>query len=91
MDPVTALVNNVTKVLINPAILLLFAVALILFLWGLVQFLIELNVKGKSSGKGKQHMLWGLVGMFIMIAAYGIFNLISGTICSINSAACLVK
>lgn len=88
---VTTLVNNLTKVLVNPAILLLFAVALVIFIWGLIQFLIELNVKGKESGKGKQHMLWGLVGMFIMVAAYGIFNLIGSTVCSINSSTCITK
>jgi len=88
---VTQLVNNLVRVLVNPAILLLFAAALILFIWGLVQYLIALNVKGKDDGKGKQHMLWGLVGMFIMIAAYGIFNLVSRTVCSVNPATCIVK
>lgn len=88
---VTTLVNNVARVLINPAILLLFAAALVLFMWGLIQFLIDLNVNGKASERGKQHMLYGLVGMFIMIAAYGIFNLVSRTVCSINPSSCIVK
>ncbi len=88
---VTTLVNNFVRVLVNPAILLLFAVALILFLWGLVQFLISLNVTGKDTNKGKQHMLYGLVGMFIMLAAYGIFNLISRTVCSVNPSTCIVR
>jgi hypothetical protein len=88
---VTTLVNNFVRVIVNPAILLLFAVALIIFLWGLVQFLISLNVTGKDTNKGKQHMLWGLIGMFIMVAAYGIFAFLSNTICSINSATCIVR
>ncbi|MEX1120391.1 MAG: hypothetical protein WEB94_01415 [Candidatus Paceibacterota bacterium] len=28
---------------------------------------------------GIQHMLWGLIGMFIMIAGYGIVNLLKAT------------
>jgi hypothetical protein len=78
------LVNNLTRVLINPAILLLFAIALVLFVWGLVQFLISLSTGGKDANKGKEHMLWGTVGMFIMVAAYGILTLINNTLTSIG-------
>ncbi len=81
---VTTLVNNLTAALVNPAILLLFAVALLYFIWGLVQFLIALNMGGKDSKTGKQHMLWGTVGMFIMVAAYGIYTLIQSTVNSIG-------
>ena len=81
---INTLVNNLTRVLINPAILLLFAVALLLFMWGLLQFLLSLSSGGKDVQSGKQHMLWGTVGMFIMVAAYGILNLIQGTLSSIH-------
>lgn len=88
---VTTLVNNFVRVIVNPAILLLFAVALILFMWGLIEFLIDLNVNGKATSKGKNHMLYGIVGMFIMVAAYGIFGFINKTVCGINQSACIVK
>lgn len=88
---VNTLVNNFVRIIVNPAILLLFAIALLLFIWGVIEYLIDLNVRGKNNQKGKQHMLWGLVGMFIMVAAYGIFNLISGTVCSISPSSCIVK
>ena len=81
---ITALVNNLTAVVINPAILLLFAVALAYFVWGLVQFLVALSSDVKGVGIGKQHMLWGTVGMFIMVAAYGILTLIQNTLNSIG-------
>ena len=80
---IPTLVGTVARVLINPAILLLFGVALVVFIWGLVQFLWAANVGGKDSATGKQHMLWGVVGMFIMVAAYGILNLIQNTLNSI--------
>lgn len=81
---ITKLVNNVTAVIINPLILLIFAVALLIFVWGLVQYLYQLNVGGKDSDDGRKHMLWGVVGMFIMVAAGGIIKLIEGTINSIH-------
>ncbi|MES2202872.1 MAG: hypothetical protein V4474_00910 [Patescibacteria group bacterium] len=81
---VTTLVNNVTRVLINPAILLIFGIALVVFIWGLVQFLWAANVGGKESNTGKQHMLWGVVGMFIMVASFGILTLIQNTVNSLH-------
>ena len=84
MDSVQTLVNKISAVFINPAILLVFGAALLLFVWGLIQFLWALNVGGKDSNIGKQHMLWGAVGMFVMVAAWGIFNLIQGTVNSIR-------
>jgi hypothetical protein len=80
---INTLVNNVTSVLINPALLLIFTAALVVFVWGLVQFLYSLNMGGKDTNTGKMHMLWGIVGMFIMMAAYGILNLIEGTVNSL--------
>ena len=81
---VNTLVNNVTRVLINPAILLIFGVALVVFVWGLVQFLINLNVGGKDANTGKQHMIWGIVGMFIMVASYAILKLIQNTVTALH-------
>ena len=81
---ITRLVNNLTTAVVNPAILLLFGVALLFFMWGLVQFLIAQNTGGKDVKAGKQHMLWGTVGMFIMVAAFGILNLIQSTLNSIG-------
>lgn len=81
---ITTLVNNLTRVIVNPAILLLFAIALLLFVWGLVQFLISLSTGGKATNTGKGHMLWGTVGMFIMVAAYGILTVIQNTLNSVG-------
>lgn len=77
------LVESIGRVIISPAILLLFGVALVVFIWGLVKFLWALNGGGKAD-TGKQHMLWGLVGMFVMTAAWGIFNLIDNTVKSLQ-------
>jgi len=77
---ITTLVNRVTTVIVNPLLILLFAAALLYFVWGVVRFLWALNTGGKDTKAGKQHMLWGLIGMFIMAAAAGILNLIEGTV-----------
>jgi len=66
-------------VIIDPLITLLFAAAMLLFMWGLFQFMVDLQ--GGGDGKdGKQHMLWGIVGVTIMFSVGGIINLVSNSI-----------
>ena len=76
---VDALIVKVNKAIINPAIGFIFALALALFIFGIVEFLIN---KNSESGRttGKQHAIWGIIGMSIMIGAFGIVNLIIGTL-----------
>ncbi|MDP2648999.1 MAG: hypothetical protein Q8P19_03840 [bacterium] len=64
--------------LIDPAILIVFAVGFFFFVFGLVEFLWKLN-EGGDSKEGKQHMIWGIVGMLIMVSVYGILSLVTNT------------
>ena len=72
------LVGRFVKVIINPAIGILFAAGFFLFMWGLVQFIINLE-EGGDNKEGKNHMLWGIAGMVIMVSIYGILALIDAT------------
>ena len=78
MPSVAALVSRVNEFIINPLIVLLFAVATVVFLWGVSQFLFESAMKGEQED-GKRHMLWGVIGMAIMISVYGILSLLDNT------------
>ncbi len=64
--------------IIDPAILLIFTAGFLLFLFGLVEFLFKVE---QSSGRenGVRHMIWGMVGMLIMVSVYGIVALITNT------------
>ena len=72
-------ISNITSNIIQPIIGFLFALALVMFLWGIVQFISNAENEEKLS-EGKEHMLWGIVGMFIMVSVFGIMNLICNTI-----------
>ena len=70
-----------TKVVIeivNPIILLLSAVAFVVFLWGVFEFIVHAGDEGKRA-EGKSAILWGLVGLVIIFGAYGIINVALGT------------
>lgn len=70
---------NLNTVVIRPGLLLLFGVAFVIFIWGLVEFIRNAD---DSDGRetGKKSIMWGLVGMVIMISVYGIIRIAYGTI-----------
>jgi hypothetical protein len=73
--------NFLTKVvteIINPIILLLTAVAFVVFIWGIFQFVVHAGDEGKR-GEGRLAIMWGLVGLVIIFGAYGIINVALGT------------
>jgi len=75
-----SLVAAINKVVINPIIGFLFALALAYFFFGLIKFLVNKGKDENSVTQGKSHMVWGIIGMFIMVSVFGIMNLITGTI-----------
>ncbi len=74
----SAFINNVVKVIINPIIGLLFALALFYFVFGLVTFLAQAD-KPEERAKGTRHMFWGIVGFVIMVAVMGLLTALTGT------------
>ena len=76
---INELLNRINTYVLNPLILLAFAIALVVFMVGLVKFI----ASDKEREEGKKKILWGLVGMFIMISAYGLIQLVLNTF-SIN-------
>ena len=71
--------KSIDRVIINPLIFFIFALALVYFVYGLVKYLLAPDNEEirKSS---KSHMIWGVIGMFIMVAVFGIMRLILTTI-----------
>jgi hypothetical protein len=76
---VDKIVKALTEMIINPIIYLLIALSVMYFIWGLVIFLIKSD---DASGKkeGTQHMMWGLIGLFIITSVWGILNLINSSL-----------
>ncbi len=73
-----ALLDRIETYVIDPIIAVIFSLGLLLFFVGIVEFLWGIK-DGKPSDEGKQHMLWGLAGMLIMVSVFGIINLIVNT------------
>lgn len=91
---VTTLMKSINRVIINPLIVLLFALAMVYFIYGLVRYLLSPdNEEVRKSSKTS--MLWGIIGMFIMVSVFGILSLIMNTIgvkdITVNSTDITVK
>jgi len=71
-------IDKLTDVLVNPLIALMFAVAAIVFLWGVFEM-----IKGASDptarDTGRKHIMWGIVGLAIMSSVYAILNILLNT------------
>jgi uncharacterized membrane protein len=83
---VKQLVWKISYNILNPLIKLGFVIALLIFIWGIVQYIRDRESghlwevggnKGTSNG-GAERIVWGLVGLFIMVSAFAIMNIIKG-------------
>jgi uncharacterized membrane protein YidH (DUF202 family) len=79
MKPALAFIHKVNQVIINPIIMLLFAVAVLVFLYGVFEYIRNSDSEDGRS-EGQRHMLAGVFGLFIMISVFGIINLILNSI-----------
>ena len=70
--------TNVATLIINPIIVLLFALAVAFFLYGVFQFISNADNEEKRT-EGKNHIMWSIVGLVIMIGVWTILNVILST------------
>ena len=78
MTAAKELLYNINRVILNPLITLAFAVAFLIFFWGIFQF-VNSETSEKARVAGKRKIVYGLVGMLVMFSAYGLLNLVLTT------------
>ena len=80
---IKSLYFGINKYLINPIIIVLFAIATLVFVYGLVEFIANKDSEDKQK-EGKKHMLWGIVGLAVMAGAVGLKDIIMSLVDSIG-------
>jgi len=68
----------VTKIINDSVIPLIFAVAVLSFVWGVVQFVINNGEEAKRE-KGRQFMIWGIIALAVMISVWGLVRILGST------------
>ncbi len=80
-----AIYQAIRNDVVMPVIYLVFAVALVLFIWGMVRYIYALHngVTDEKRENGRRHMIMGAIGMAIMLSVFGIMQFIWGTLVSL--------
>ncbi len=73
-----SLLQKILDNVVNPIVYLLMALAVVYFVWGVVVFIQNAD-KAEKREDGYKHMIWGIIGLFIMVSAKGIINIILST------------
>ena len=71
--------KNIKEQVINPLMVLLFAAAVSYFFYGVWEMVKNAD-NDVARAKGRQHIMYGTIGLFIMVSVYGILNVICRTI-----------
>ena len=72
-------VQKFFDLIVNPIIQLLFAAAIVYFVWGVFTYIRNADDSSERIS-GANHILWSTVGLFIMISVWGIIALLERTI-----------
>ncbi|MFA5999586.1 MAG: hypothetical protein WC783_01200 [Candidatus Paceibacterota bacterium] len=68
----------ITRIINNSVIPLIFALAVMMFVWGVVQFIIHSEDEAKKESS-KQLMIWGIIGLTVMVGVWGLVSILGGT------------
>ncbi len=79
MNYFSQILSRVIDQAVNPFLLFLFAIAIAIFLWGIFGFILNADNEDKRA-EGKQHLIWGIIGLFIMFGVWGVIRIIQATI-----------
>jgi uncharacterized membrane protein YidH (DUF202 family) len=76
---VLAFVGKISTNILNPLIALMFGLAVLYFIYGVLQYI--WNPDNEDAREtGRRSMIWGIIGMFIMVSVFGIMRLIISSI-----------
>lgn len=67
-----------TCFLIQTVVPFLFGLAIVAFIWGIIQMVINPENEEKRKA-GKQYMVWGIIGLFVMVSIWALVGVLSNT------------
>ena len=82
--PIVALAQTVESILyrisgiINILTIIVVALALLFFLWGLAKYI--LSGPGEAQDAGRNMMVWGIIALFVMVSVWGLVRVLSNTL-----------
>ena len=73
-----SLLERINEVILFPLMTLMVSVAVLLFLYGAFEYIYN---AGNDSARetGRRHMMYGIIGLLVMLSAYTILKIAAGT------------
>lgn len=72
------ILGKIEQVILFPIMSFIMGLALLMFLWGVYEFVAHADDETART-TGKQHMLYGIIGMLVMLSALAILRIAAGT------------
>ncbi len=70
-----SIISTLITEIVNPLIGIVFVIAIAVFFWGIIEFILNADNEEKRA-TGKNHIIWGLVGLLIMATVKGILEIL---------------
>ncbi len=80
VNSVQDLGSYIVDLINNIAVPLVFALAFIVFIWGVFQYFIAGAADQEKRDTGKSFMLYGIIGFFVMISVWGLVHILTGSV-----------
>lgn len=77
-DVARSFLDRINEVILFPLITLLLAIALLVFLYGAFEYVMGAGNE-EARNTGRRHLLFGIIGMLVMISAYTILFIAANT------------
>ncbi|MDB5237373.1 MAG: seg [Parcubacteria group bacterium] len=85
VNSVQDLASFIINLINNVATPLIFAIAFIVFIWGIVRYFIFGGSDPAKQKEGRSLMIWGIVGFAVMLSVWGLVHILTGTL-NINNS-----
>jgi hypothetical protein len=69
---------NIFVSLLRATLPVLFGLAMLAFIWGLVKFISRVGGDEKAVTEGKSFMIWSVIALFVLVSIWGILQFFYG-------------
>lgn len=80
MNTFATFTNGIVSIVDRGLVPLLYAVAFLSFIWGVMNYFILKSADERGREEAKQYITWGLVGLVVIFGVWGIVHLLLNTL-----------
>jgi NADH:ubiquinone oxidoreductase subunit 2 (subunit N) len=80
VDSVQDAGSFIVGIINNVAVPVIFALAFVVFIWGVFRYFIFGGHNDEARESGKKLMLYGILGFFVMVSIWGLVNILVGSV-----------